>query len=73
MSHPALLCHLQELACATTLIEIVIAWGVTPSLSPGMGVPLDLRLKNTSLRPFFLCTSSSCLSHSHTHLGQSLT
>lgn len=27
----------------------MIAWGVTPSLSPGMGAPLDLRLENVSL------------------------
>ena len=40
---------MQEFDWATTLIEIVNAWGVTPSLSPGMGAPLDLRLENVSL------------------------
>ena len=36
----------QQIKEVVTLIEIVIAWGVTPSLSPGLQVPLNLRLKN---------------------------
>ena len=46
----------QEIANVVTLIEIIIAWGITPSLSDGLRVPLDLRLKNVSLFfPLLLC------------------